>query len=79
MIVGREAVGVEIAQADDVEADRLHRDQILQRSVESADAHSVDDAQMKVVDERLIARNGFENVVVRKCQRRLSRRGSGLT
>ena len=74
MIVRRQAVGVEIAQADHIETDGLHRDQVLQRRIEPADAHSVDHAQMEVVDERLVARNRLEHVVVRERQRRLSRR-----
>ena len=57
VVVGRKAVGMEIAQADHVEADRLHRHQILERRVEPADAHPVDDAEMEVVDERLVARH----------------------
>ena len=65
---------MEIAQADDVEADRLHRHQVLQRRVEPAHAHPVDHPEMEVVDERLVARNRLEDVVVRERQRGLSRR-----
>ena len=69
---------MEVAQADDVEADRLHRHQILKRRVEPADAHPIDHPEMEVVDERLVARNRLEDVVVRKRQRRLPRRFAWL-
>ena len=74
MIVGRQAVGVEIAQADHIEADRLHRHQILKRRVEPAHAHPVGHAQMEMVDERFVAWNRLEHVVVRERERSLPRR-----
>ena len=53
MVVRRETIGMEVAQADHVEADGLHSDQILKRCVEPADPHAVVDPQMEVIDERL--------------------------
>jgi hypothetical protein len=78
VIVQRERVGVEVAESDHVEADRLHRNQILQRRVEPAHAHAIGDAEMEVIDERFIPGYRLEDVFVGECERRGSRRFAGV-
>jgi len=68
-------VAVEVAQADDVQAERFHRGEILDRRVERARGfHAIGKPQVEVVHHRLVAGNRLEHVVVGEGQHRLARR-----
>ncbi len=70
---------MEVAQADDVQAERAHRHQILERRVErSGRALTTGEVEMEVVHERLVAGNRLERVAVREGQHRLPRRLAGV-
>ena len=70
---------MEVAQADDVQAERAHRHQILERRVErSGGALTAGEVEMEVVDERLVAGQRLERVAVREGQHRLTRRLAGV-
>ena len=67
-------VAVKITQADDVEPERLHRDEILHRRVErSRGADALGESQVEVIHECLVAGDRLERVVVRECHHRLTR------
>ena len=72
--VVRVQLEMEIAQADDVQPERLHRDQILEHGVErSRQPLPSGEIEMEVVDERLVAGNRLEGVAVREGERGLAR------
>ena len=73
--VVRVQLEMEVAQADDVEAERPHRRQVLERRVErSGRALPPGEVEMEVVHERLVAGKRFERVAVREGQHGLTRR-----
>ena len=70
---------MEVAQADDVQADRAHRHQVLERRVErSGGALPAGEVEMEVVDERLVAGDRLERIAVREGQHGLTRRLAGV-
>ncbi|MBW8867899.1 MAG: hypothetical protein JF610_11320 [Acidobacteria bacterium] len=70
---------MEIAQADHVQAQRLHRREILEGRIErSGQALPAGEVEMEVVDEGLVAGNRLERVAVREREHRLTRRFAGL-
>ncbi len=73
---------MEIAEADDVEAERPHRHQILERLIERSPSRCRPvKSQVEVIDERLVAGHRLERVAVRECHHLLAasrRRPSGL-
>ena len=66
---------MEVAQADDVQAQRLHRREILKRRVErSRSPLAPGEVEMEVIDERLVPSERLEGIAVREGQHALARR-----
>ena len=66
---------MKIAQADDVQAQRLHRREILHRRVErSGRARATGEVEMEMVHDGLVAGERLERVAVREGEHRLPRR-----
>ena len=65
---------MEIAEANDVQPERLHRDEILDRCIERPGRlHPIGEPQMEMVHHRLVAGNRLERIVVSKREHRLPR------
>src|SRR5262245_51334365 len=66
---------MEVAQPDDVQSERLHRGEILERRVErTRQTLASGEVEVEVIDEGLVPRNRLERIAVRERERSLTRR-----